>query len=302
MSFANLKKNAQSSLASLATKLGQEKTGGNNYGPDERFWLPEVDKSGNGYAVIRFLPAPENHDMPYVKVYSHGFKNDGGRWFIENCPTTVGGKCPCCDANNELWNTGDKEKQDVVRKRKRQLHYVANILVVSDPKHPENEGKVFLFKFGKKIFEKITQAIEPEFEDEKAINPFDFWSGASFKLKIRNFEGYRNYDKSEFEAGSELFDGEDGPLEALWKKEHSLTEFVDAKSFKTYDELKTKFDTVVGGAPAQQRQAPARQNEGSNQDDYAPAPRREPAAPVGRTPSRQDDDDDLAAYQSLLED
>lgn len=300
MSFAALKKASQGSMKSLAEKLNQEKTGGNNFGPDPRFWSPEIDKAGNGYAVIRFLAAPENHDLPYTKVYSHGFKNDGGRWYIENCPTTIGEKCPCCDANNVLWETGDKEKQEIVRKRKRQLQYIANILVISDPKHPENEGKVFLYKFGKKIFEKITQALDPEFEDEKEINPFDFWAGANFKLKIRNFEGFRNYDKSEFEEPSALFDGDDSALEKLWKSEYALTEFTDKAQFKPYDTLKAKFEQItLGTASAASNQA---REEGdtrvANAAAEASTPRRTESAPA----TAGDGDDDMAAYSKLLSD
>lgn len=298
MSFAQLKKSSQSSMKTLAEKLSQEKSGG-NFGPDPRFWIPEIDKAGNGYAVIRFLPAPEGHDLPYTKVYSHGFKNDAGRWFIENCPTTIGENCPCCDANNVLWETGDKEKQEIVRKRKRQLHYITNILVISDPKHPENEGKVFLWKFGKKIFEKITQAIEPEFEDEKAINPFDFWGGANFKLKIRNFEGFRNYDKSEFEDASELFDGADDALEKLWKSEYSLKEFTDKTAFKSYDVLKAKFDQVTLGIAASAAQE-ARNEDAEDQRAASAASAQTPARAY--TSAVDDDDDDMAAYSKLLQD
>lgn len=297
MSFANLKKSSVTSMKALAEKLNSEKT--KDYGPDERFWTPDIDKGGNGYAVIRFLPAPEDHDMPYVKVYSHGFK-EGTRWYIEGCPTTVGGKCPACDANNILWETGDKANQDIVRKRKRQLQYIANILVISDSKRPENEGKVFLWKFGKKIFEKITQAIEPEFQDEKAINPFDFWAGANFKLKIRNFEGFRNYDKSEFEAASSLFDGDDGALEKLWKSEISLKEFVSPEAFKAYDVLKAKFEQIVNGTIAVQAQVAAQERQDEHVADTKPTPSRENPKPTP-TPSASDDDD-FAAYKSLLDD
>ena len=297
MSFAALKKSSQTSMKALAEKMNQEKqgTGGGNFN-DDRFWQPEVDKGGNGFAVIRFLPAPDGHELPYVKVYNHGFKNEAGRWYIENCPTTIGEKCPVCEANNELWETGDKAKQDVVRKRKRQLQYIANIMVISDSKHPDNEGKVFLFKFGKKIFEKIAAAIEPEFEDETPVDPFNFWEGANFKLKIRNVEGYRNYDKSEFEEPSALLDGADQALEALWKSEYSLKAFTDAKEFKEYGALKSKFDQIMNGA------APAPRASSSDEDD-APAP-----APKTQTPARAtkaesaSDDDDMAAYRALLDD
>lgn len=300
MSFAALKKSSNTSLKALTEKLTQESAGQKSYG-DDRFWQPEVDKSNNGFAVIRFLPAPEGHDLPYVKLYSHGFKQ-GTRWFIENCPTTIGENCPCCEANNALWETGDKANQDIVRKRKRGLHYIANILVVSDPKHPENEGKVFLYKFGKKIFEKISQAINPEFEDEQALDPFNFWSGANFKLKIRNVEGYRNYDKSEFEASSELFDGDDKALEALWKKQHDLKSLIAADAFKPYAQIKANLDKVLGTPVMQEvaRGAAAREEEDAEE---ASTPRAEPEARVAKKAAKPaEDDDDLAAYRGLLDD
>lgn len=299
MSFANLKKSSANSMKALSDNLQKEKSGG--YGPDERFWEPEIDKAGNGYAVIRFLPAPEGHDLPYVKTYSHGFK-EGTRWYIEDCPTTIGEKCPCCDSNNLLWETGEKDKQEIVRKRKRQLRYVANILVITDPKHPENEGKVFLYKFGKKIFEKITQAIEPEFEDEKATNPFDLWEGANFKLKIRNFENFRNYDKSEFEASSPLLDGDDAALEALWKKEYNLNALIAPTTFKSYEALKTKFDQIVGAtSPAVQQRREDVNEQRAESVAAASTPTRQPAAAT--TASADDDDDsDLKAYAALLDD
>jgi hypothetical protein len=199
-------------------------------------------------AVIRFLPASAadgDDALPWVRVFSHGFQGPGG-WLIDNCLTTLNENCPVCEHNSVLWNSGIEANKEIVRKQKRKLNYVANILVISDPKHPENEGQVRLYKFGKKIFDKITEAMNPEFDDEKPVNPFDFWEGANFKLKIRNLEGYRNYDKSEFESPEALFDGDDEKLEALWKKEHSLKEFTDRKNFKTHDQLKSRLDKVLG--------------------------------------------------------
>ena len=295
MSFASLKKSSQASLKTLTEKLTQEAAGQKSYG-DDRFWQPEVDKSNNGFAVIRFLPAPEAHDLPYVKLYSHGFKQ-GTRWYIESCPTTIGEACPACEANSVLWETGDKANQDIVRKRKRGLHYIANILVVSDPKHPENEGKVLLYKFGKKIFEKISQAISPEFEDEKALDPFNFWEGANFKLKIRNVEGYRNYDKSEFEAASQLFDGDDKALESLWKQEHSLKDLVAPAAFKPYAVLKSGLDKVLG--------TPVMQEVSHSHDDEEDEKPARTEAKVERKASAKpaaSEDDDLAAYRGLLDD
>jgi hypothetical protein len=244
MAFKDLKKNS----TSMATKLQEEleKSNKSNDYKDDRFWRPTLDSASNGYAVIRFLPAVEGEDIPWVKLYSHAFKGKGG-WFIHNCPTTLGEKCPVCEANSELWNSGTESDKRIARDRKRKLNYVSNILVVEDPSAPQNKGKVFLFKYGKKIFEKIQEQMNPEFQDESAVNPFDFWKGANFKLKVRKVEGYVNYDKSEFSAASELFDGDDAKLEALWKKQYALKEFVNPKEFKSYPELKTKLVDALGG-------------------------------------------------------
>jgi len=248
-SFANLKRN-RSSLDKL-TKAIEASTQSNSEAgskDDTRMWQPSVDKSGNGMAVIRFLPAPAvdgDDALPWIRVFSHGFQGPGG-WYIDNCLTTLNEKCPVCEHNNTLWNSGIEANKDVARKQKRKLSYIANILVISDPSNPENEGQIKLFKFGKKIFDKITEAMNPEFADETPVNPFDMWEGANFKLKIRNVEGYRNYDKSEFADKSALLDGDDAKLEDLWKKEFSLKEFTEKKQFKPYDQLKSRLDKVLG--------------------------------------------------------
>jgi len=244
MSFANLKK--QSKLGSLTEKLVKEVEKMNSSGgsADERFWKLECDKANNGYAVIRFLPAPDGEDLPFVKVYSHAFQGPGG-WYIENSRTTIGEKDPLGEYNSQLWNNGTDAGKEQARKQKRKLTYISNIYVVKDPANPENEGKVFLYKFGKKIFDKLTAAMQPEFEDEESIDPFDFWSGANFKLKAKNVAGYRNYDSSEFANPSALLDDDDA-LEAIWKKQYSLQEFVAPDQFKSYDELKRRLDAVLG--------------------------------------------------------
>ena len=244
MSFADLKK--QSKLGSLTAKLVKEveklnNTGGNS---DESLWKLDVDKSGNGYAVIRFLPAPDGEDLPFVKLYSHAFQGPGG-WYIENSLTTLGQKDPVSEYNTTLWNNGTDAGKETARRQKRKLTYVANVYVVKDPANPENEGGVFLYKFGKKIFDKLTAAMQPEFEDEEAIDPFDFWQGANFKLKAKNVAGYRNYDSSEFAGTSPVLDDDDA-LEALWKKEYSLQEFVAADQFKSYEDLKKRLEYVLG--------------------------------------------------------
>jgi len=245
MGFADFKKNSRGGFNKLTEEMNKLSKGSESY-KDDRFWRPELDKSSNGYAVIRFLPAVDGEDVPWARTFSHGFKGPGG-WLIDNCPTTIGLKCPICEANSALWNSGVESDKDIARNRKRKLSYTSNILVVSDPANPQNEGKIFLYKFGKKIFDKINEAMNPEFQDEDAVNPFDFWQGANFKLKVRKVAGFINYDKSEFEAPSALFDGDDEKLETLWKKQYPLKEFTDVSKFKSYDELKTRFDQVVGG-------------------------------------------------------
>lgn len=221
---------------------------------DDRFWTPDVDKAGNGYAVIRFLPPSKGEEFPFVRVWKHAFQGPTGKWYIENSLTTIGKNDPVGELNQELWNSGVEANKEVARKQKRKLEYIVNILVVSDSKRPENEGKVFLYKFGKKIWDKIKDVTEPQFEDEKPINPFDFWEGANFKLKIRNVEGYRNYDKSEFDKPSAISE-DDADIERIWSNQHSLTDFHNARHFKSYDDLKKKLDTVLNAPGQVQRRA-----------------------------------------------
>jgi hypothetical protein len=247
-SFAQLKRQS-GNLDKLKTAVEALQSPETDAEKSDRMWKPEVDKAGNGMAVIRFLPAsPKDGEdaLPWVKIWSHGFQGPGG-WFIDNCLTTKGNnsKCPVCEHNTALWNTDIKANRDLVSKQKRKLNYYANVYIVSDSKHPENEGQVKIFRFGKKIFEKITETMDPQFEDEKAINPFDLWEGANFKLKIRKVDGYQNYDKSEFEAPSALLDDDD-ELEKIWQSEYSLNELLDDKEFKSYDTLKQRLDKVLG--------------------------------------------------------
>ena len=248
MDFESLKKSSSNFDAitkALETKMTPENQQSNNKYQDDRLWKPELDKTGNGYAVLRFLPASNGEEMPWQRVWTHAFQDKGG-WFIENSLTTLNQKDPVSEENTRLWNTGIDSDKDIARKRKRKLSYYANIFVVSDPKHPENEGQVKLYKFGKKIFDKITEAMQPAFEDETAINPFDFWKGANFKLKIRKVDGYWNYDKSEFEGVTPLKESDDD-IKAIWEKQYPLKPFVDPSNFKTYDELKEKLNRVITG-------------------------------------------------------
>ena len=291
MSFASLKK--QSSLGSLTAKLVKEveKTNKTGNGSDDRLWKPEVDKAGNGYAVIRFLPAPDKEDLPWAKLYSHAFQGPGG-WYIENSLTTVGGKDLVSEYNTELWNSGTDANKQIARNQKRKLSYYTNIYVVKDPSNPDNEGKVFLYKFGKKIFDKIMAAMQPEFEDESPINPFDFWQGANFKVKIKKVAGYWNYDSSEFAAVSPLLD-DDKALEDIWKKEYSLAEITDASQFKTYDELKKRFDYVLGNKKSTVSQA---FDEEVASEELPPRPEEE----VATTFSESDEGDDALSYFQRL--
>ena len=243
-SFQDFKKKSRSSIDEL-TKALEETNGNTKSYKDDRFWRPELDKSSNGFAIFRFLPPPSEEDLPWAKLYSHGFQGKGG-WFIENSRTTLGEKDPVSEINSELWNSGIESDKDIARARKRKLQYISNILIISDPANPQNEGKIFLYKYGKKIFDKIQEAMKPEFADEEAVNPFDFWTGANFKLKVRRVAGFINYDKSEFDSMSELFDGDDSKLEDLWKKQYSLTAFTDPSNFKSYDELKARLQDVIG--------------------------------------------------------
>ena len=304
MSFASLKK--QSNLGSLTAKLVKEveKVNNSSGGGDERLWKPELDKSGNGFAVIRFLPAPDKEEIPWAKLYTHAFQGPGG-WYIENSLTTVGGKDPVSDYNRELWNSGNESDKDTVRKQKRKLSYYSNIYVVKDPTNPANEGKVFLFKYDKKIFDKIMEAMQPEFEDESPINPFDFWQGANFKLKIVKKDGFWNYDKSEFDSVAPLLDDDDA-LEAIWKKEYSLAAVTAADLFKSYEDLERRLKYVLGKKPAQQRYIPDEEledeSEGLNSRSVAEETvNRAVSTPTPSTTVDKDEDDALSYFQKLAE-
>jgi len=297
MSFANLKSNRDQ-----ISKLIQaaESTGGSSEKKsyqDDRIWKPTVDKAGNGYAILRFLPATEGAELPWVRYWDHGFKGPTGLWYIENSLTSIGQTDPVGELNSRLWNSGIESDKETARAQKRRLHYVANVLVVQDPSNPVNEGKVMLFKFGKKIFDKIMDVMQPEFADETPVNPFDFWEGADFKLKIRNVEGYRNYDKSEFAGASALHGGDDARLEAVYNQLHDLSEFTDPKNYKTYDELKAKLarvlgeEAVAGGTPTMVQMNAVNE----------PAPAPEPIAPVSaETVQSDDDDEDTMSYFARL--
>ena len=290
MSLETLKKS--SSLDKLLNAVKEESAPQDKKSyKDDRLWKPELDKSGNGYAVIRFLPAVEGEDLPWAKIWSHAFQGPTGQWYIENSLTTISHKDPVSEHNTRLWNTGLESDKELARKQKRKLQYFSNIYVVSDAKHPENEGKVFLYRYGKKIFDKVMEAMQPEFEDEKAINPFDFWQGANFKLKVRKVDGFWNYDKSEFDAVSPLLKDDDA-IEEIWKRQYPLAEHTAATNFKSYDELKTRLDAVLSGTVSV----------GNVTDELKDEPFAAPKVdtkPVEAPSSKKDEEDTMAYFEKL---
>ena len=296
MSLENLKRNKDQidKLLKAAESVGDnQSTQQKNYG-DDRIWKPTVDKAGNGYAVLRFLPSKEGEELPWVRYWDHGFKGPTGLWYIENSLTSIGQADPVSEMNSKLWNSGNEEDKVTARERKRRLHYVTNVYVVNDSGNPANEGKVMLFKFGKKIFEKIMDVMQPAFQDETPVNPFDLWKGADFKLKIRNLEGYRNYDKSEFAKSSELFDGDETKLEAVYSQVHSLSEFTEPSNYKTYDELKAKLMRVLG----EESEMTLNQEIQMNAPEAAPQPKVQES--VTAESITIDDDDETMSYFAKL--
>ena len=293
MSFATLKKNSKNSLQKLQSeveKINNPQNNQKNFGDDDRFWKAELDKSGNGYAVIRFLPDQHNEDMAFVRVFNHGFQGPGG-WYIENSLTTLGQKDPLAEYNSTLWNSGVEANKEIARKQKRRLTYFSNIYVVEDKANPQNEGKVFMFRYGKKIFDKISSMANPEFEDESPVDIFNLWEGANFKLKIRKVDGYWNYDKSEFDSVSTLKDSDDA-LDSIWKTQYSLTEFTAPTNFKSYDELKKRLDDVLSGTVTPTATA-------MMDEDVVETPTFK-SEPEPKIPSVDEDDDDTMSYFQKL--
>lgn len=300
MSFANLKQSRSTSIDKLVKAAEAVSTNKqeSSYG-DDRFWKPSRDKAGNGYAVIRFLPAKEGEDLPWIRYWDHGFKGPSGLWYIENSLTSIGQQDPVSEMNSQLWNTGRDEDKSIARDRKRRLHYVSNILVVSDPENPQNEGKVFLYQFGKKIFDKIMDMMQPQFQDEQPVNPYDFWEGADFKIKIRKVEGWVNYDKSEFSSAAPLFNGDEDKLEEIYNKLNSLADFLDPKNYKSYDELKAKLNKVLNvdaGHAAMEYASPVK-----TMAEQAPSAESfvRDAPAMDSTDSDDDKDDTLSYFEKI---
>tara|TARA_Y100000034_G_scaffold87336_1_gene104758 strand:- start:2065 stop:2958 length:894 start_codon:yes stop_codon:yes gene_type:complete len=296
MSFAQLKKNRKKSLQDTIeqAKKVAENSGNNK---DDRFWQPTVDKAGNGSAIIRFLPKPDGEPAPWARTYSHGFQGPGG-WFIDNCLTTLSQNCPVCESNGVLWNSGIEANKEIVRRRKRRLQYTSNIYVVKDPSNPDNDGKVFLFRYGKKIFDMLNDMMYPEeIDDREAIDPFNFWEGANYKMKIRKVDGYRNYDKSEFETPGALLD-DDEELEKVYNSQHSLLEFTDPSNFKSYDEQKGRLDKVLGNSA---RVAPKEDDDGEDSPPWDEQP-QSPTAEAETLETSNEDDSDMSFFKNLAED
>lgn len=306
MSFADLKKNRSKSLEALSQQLEKMTSKGYADPEKEKYWNITRDPAGNGFAIIRFLPAPEGEDLPFVPVWDHAFQGPGG-WYIEKSLTTLKQEDPVSKFNSQLWNSGNEKDKEQVRKQKRRLKYHSNILVIKDPAKPENEGKVFMFSYGKKIFDKLNDLMNPQFEDETPVNPFDFWEGANFRLKIREVEGYPNYDKSEFDSPSALYDGEEDKLEEVYGQLHSLKTLHDAKNFKSYEELEARLHKTLGiTGSARQRNNTADDMIDEDMDmsklakeKPAPAPKSSPAASATSAADGDEDDDDLAFFRGL---
>lgn len=305
MSFANLKKNRSKSLDKLSSQLDKMASKGYSDPLKEKYWSPTRDKAGNAFAIIRFLPSPEGEDMPFVRIWDHGFQGPGG-WYIEKSLTTLGQDDPLGKYNSQLWNSGVDADKEQARKQKRRLKYHSNILVIKDSANPENEGKVMLYAFGKKIFDKLNDLMNPEFEDETPVNPFDFWEGADFKLKVRQYEGFPNYDKSEFDDPSELFDGDDAKLEEVYKQLHSLNELVDESQFKSYSELEAKLHRVLGITGSEYDSSKTAEDvvdedmdmSKLGQEQDAPAAKEE-TAKEKTSVEVDDDDDDLEFFKNM---
>jgi hypothetical protein len=301
VNFADLKRNRSDSFNKLNDQLKNMNSSYNS--DDDKFWKPDVDKAGNGYAVLRFLPAPPGEEFPFVRMYDHGFQGPGG-WYIENSLTTLNQDDPVSEYNSQLWNSGIESNKEIVRKQKRRLSFISNVYVVKDPANPHNEGKVFLFKYGKKIFEKLSDKMTPQYPGEVPANPFDLWEGADFQLKIRNYEGYRNYDKSEFAAQAPL-KNDDAALEEIWKSEYSLKELVDPKNFKTYAELKAKLYKVLGLDGRSHAPTVSAAEDDSVEMNFTPKfkERSAPSMEQSSSPSMSsDDDDDMAFFKNLADD
>jgi hypothetical protein len=303
--FASLKKNRSKTLDKLNSQLDKLTTKSYSDPNEGKIWKPTRDKAGNGFAIIRFLPAPQGEEMPFIRIWDHGFQGPTGLWYIEKSLTTIGQDDPVSEYNAKLWNSGLESDKEVARKQKRRLKYYANVYIVKDSGNPENEGKVFLFAFGKKIFDKLNDLMNPSFEDEQPVNPFDLWEGANFRLKIRQFEGYPNYDKSEFDAPAPLFE-DDNEMEQVWKQEHSLQDLVDPKHFKSYSELKTKLYRVL--ALAEDSAEPVAQSSYESDDDDLNLSnlksQEATSAPVAESKAStvnddDEDDDDLAIFKEL---
>ena len=304
MSFAALKSNRTdlSKLVEAASSgPGETKTDNRN---DERFWQPTRDKAGNGYAVIRFLPGDAEAPTPWVRYWDHFFKGPTGQWYVEKSLTSIGQADPLSESNSKLWNEdGSEEAKRIVRERKRNLRYIANVLIISDPSAPENEGQVKLYRFGKKIFDKIMDSMQPQFPDEAPVNPFDMWNGADFTVKIRKVEGYPNYDASAFKSPSAIA-GSDEDLEAIYNKQHDMTEGTEPKNFKSYDELKARLAVVLGESSTPMTAKVMESLDQSNDipgfpEQATPSVTSAPAPVVSTAESSMDDDDTMSYFAKL---
>jgi len=284
-------------VSSIKKEINQE-----SRGDDDRIWKPKMGSDNTGYAVVRFLPGTDVSKTPWVRIYDHGFSGPSGKWYIENSLTTIGQKDPVSEYNSRLWNNGTEAGKEQARKQKRRTSYYANVLVIKDPANPQNEGKVKLYKFGQKIFDKVMGAMQPEFADEDPINPFDLFEGANFRIKIKMVAGYWNYDASDFEKQSPLSEDET-KLEQIYNAQHDVHSLIAPDQFKSYEELQTKLNEVLGEGPTQQERTVERQVETqeakSDFDDYFKADDK-PTSEGSTSSASSDDDEDLESYFKSL--
>jgi hypothetical protein len=307
MDINTLRKQRQSSFSKLSAefeKTVNPQSESKSY-KDDRFWKPEPDKAGNASATIRFLNTTDGDELPWVKIFTHGFQGPTGKWYIENSLTTIGENDPVGELNMRLWNSGSDADKETARKQKRKLSYVANVLIISDPKHPENEGQIKLFKFGKKIFDKIMDKARPTFDDEEPVNVFDYWEGADFKLKMIKVEGYPNYDKSTFAASAPVAKSDEDILD-IAKRQHQLREFNDRKNFKTYEELARKLVSVLDGSSSQTKSAAHLADDSAEEEvPRQVAVDKKPAVKIAKATASEksdlDDDDAMSYFKKMAE-
>lgn len=241
MNFKDFKKNKGNFLETLNQKIKESNT---TFEPDARYFQVTKDKAGNGVALVRFLPGK---DTPWVRYWSHSFEYNGG-WYIENSRTSLKEDDPVSEYNKLLWDSGKEEYKEFVSLKpgtKRKLNYVSNIYVIEDPANPENNGKVFLYQYGAKIYDKIKALMQPSIKTLPPVNPFNPFDGANLQIIIKKVAGYPNYDDTKFiQEGSKL--GNDDEIEKIYNQQYDLEDILKESNFKPYEKLKARLIKVLG--------------------------------------------------------